>query len=162
MPHMEVALLHAMQQYDRLLDEMLKWQNFPDGEAKKGIAQAERLLRQARVNALSLAPEVPALPLATVMLPPYFRPFYARARLDRQFAALRCVEAVRLYAAAHGGRLPAKLADVKEVPVPPDPYLGRPFVYHVSNGIATLEGPPPDGDQANDRNALRYELTLTN
>jgi hypothetical protein len=162
MPHMQVALLHAMQEYDRLFDELLKWQNFPDPEALKGIKQAERALKQARVNALSLAPEVPALPLAPLLLPPYFRPFYARARLDRQLAALRCVEAIRLYAAAHGGRLPATLADIKEVPVPADPFLGKPFVYRLDKGLATLEASPPDGEEATDRNALRYELTLTN
>jgi hypothetical protein len=162
MPHMQVALLHAMLQYDRLLDEMLKWQNFPDGEALAGVKQAERMVRQARVNALSLAPEVPALPLAPLMMPPYFRCFYVRARLDRQLAALRCVEAIRLYAAAHGGRLPATLADVKEAPVPADPFLGKPFAYRLDKGSATLEDPPPDGEEATDRNALRYELTLTN
>jgi hypothetical protein len=162
MPHMQVALLHAMLQYDRLLDELLKWQNFPDGEALRGVKQAERLVRLAKVNALSLAPEVPALPLAPEILPAYFRPFYARARLNRQLAALRCVEAIRLYAAAHGGRLPPTLADVKEAPVPNDPFLGKPFVYRLDKGSATLEGPPPDREQATDRNALHYELTLTN
>ncbi len=162
MPHMQVALLHAMQQYDRLLDEMLKWQTFPDGEALAGVRQAEGMARQARANALSLAPEVPALPLAPLMLPPYFRSFYARARLDRRLAALRCVEAIRLYAAAHGGKLPARLEDVKEAPVPPDPFLGKPFVYRLDKGLATLEGPPPDREEGNDRNALRYELTLSN
>lgn len=162
MPHLQVALLHAMLQYDRLLDEMLKWQNFPDPDALGGVKQAERVLRQARADALSLAPEVPALPLAPLTLPPYFRPFYARARLDRQLAALRCVEAVRLYAAAHGGKLPATLAEVQEAPVPSDPFLGKPFVYRLDKGHATLEGPPPEREEANVRNALRYELTLTN
>jgi hypothetical protein len=161
MPHMQVALLHAMEQYDRLLDEFLKWQNFPDPEALQGIKQAERVLRQARANALSLAPEVPALPLAPLIMAPYYRPFFARARLDRQFAALRCVEAVRLYAAAHGGKWPPTLGAIKEVPVPPDPHTGKPFVYRVGKGSATLEGPPPDGEEATERNALRYELTLT-
>jgi hypothetical protein len=162
MPHMQVALLHAMMEHDRLLDEMLKWQNFPDTSARQGIRQAERALRQARGKSLSLAPDVPALPLAFVSLPPYFRPFYARARLDRQLAALRCVEAIRLYAAAHGGRLPPTLDAIQEVPVPNDPFLGKPFVYRLDKGAATLEAPPPDGEEATDRNALRFELTLTN
>jgi hypothetical protein len=162
MPHMQVALLHAMQEFDRLLDEMLKWQNFADREALKGVREAERVLRQARVKALSLAPKVPALPLAFVSLPPFFRPFYSRARLDRQLAALRCVEAIRLYAAAHGGKLPPTLDAIKEVPVPTDPFLGKPFVYRLDKGAATLEAPPPDGEKATERNSLRYELTLTN
>ena len=76
-------------------------------------------------------------------------------------AALRCVEAIRLYAAAHNGRLPTTLDDVKEAPVPNDPHTGKQFLYHVGNGLATLEGPPPAGEEATDRNALRFELTLT-
>jgi hypothetical protein len=52
------------------------------------------------------------------------------------------------------------LEDVKEAPVPSDPYLGKPFVYRLGNGVATLEGPPPDGEAANAGNALTYELVL--
>ena len=74
--------------------------------------------------------------------------------------ALRCVEAVRLYAAGHGGKLPPKLADVKEVPVPHDPVTGKPFEYKVSGDRATLFGPSPVGDPRDGGYALTYELTL--
>jgi hypothetical protein len=160
MPHMEVALLHAMQQFDRLFDEALKWQSFPYTEARKGMEEAARVARAARAKVLSAASDVPALPLATFFLPAVQKVFAARARIDRRLAALRCVEAIRLYTAAHGGKLPATLADVKEVPVPADPYLGKPFAYRVRDGVATLEGPPPAGEKANAGNALKYELTV--
>jgi hypothetical protein len=161
MPHMEVALLHSLQQYDRFLDETHKWRTFPYVEAKQGLDQADRMLREARAKVLSPSSDVPALPLAVFFLPAVNKVFAAQARVDRRIAALRCVEAVRLYAAAHGGRLPAALADIKEVPVPPDPYTGKPFAYRVGNGVATLEGPPPPGEAANAGNTLVYELTLT-
>jgi hypothetical protein len=106
------------------------------------------------------AADAPALPLAALLLPAVQKVFTARARTDRRFAALRCVEAVRLYAAAHGGKLPASLADVKEVPVPDDPVTGKPFAYRVREGVATLEGPPPDGEQAYVGNTLKYELVV--
>ncbi len=160
MPHMQVALMHAMQQYDRLFDEMLKWQTFPYAEAIRGMEQAERKVREARAKMLSASGDVPALPLAPLFLPAIRRAWSAHARLDRRLAALRCVEAVRLYAAAHGGKLPARLADIKEVPVPADPYTGKPFAYRLASGIATLEGPPPAGEAPNAGNALRYELTV--
>jgi hypothetical protein len=160
MPRMEVALLHATLQYDRLFDEALKWQTFPYPEARKGMEQAEREARQARAKVLSPAGDVPALPLATLFLPAVQKVFAARARIDRRFAALRCVEAVRLYAAAHGGKLPPTLSAITEVPVPSDPYLGKPFAYRVRSGVATLEGPPPPGEKANAGNSLVYELTL--
>jgi hypothetical protein len=160
MPHMEVALLHSMRQFDRFLDETHKWRTFPYVEAKKGVEQTDRMLREARTKMLSPASDVPALPLAVFFLPAVNKVLAAHARLDRRLAALRCVEAVRLYAAAHGGKLPARLEDVKEAPVPSDPYLGKPFVYRLGNGVATLEGPPPDGEAANAGNALTYELVL--
>ena len=159
MPHMQVALLHAMQQYDRLYDEMLKWQTFPYADALAGMQQAERGVREARAKVLSASSDVPALPLATLFLPAIRRAWAAHVRIDRRLAALRCVEAIRLYAAAHGGKLPATLGDIKEVPVPPDPYTGKPFVYRPGKGTATLEGPPV-GEKANPGNALRYELTV--
>jgi hypothetical protein len=160
MPHMQVALMHAMQQYDRLFDEMLKWQTFPYAEAIQGMEQAERRVREAQAKVLSPSGDVPALPLATLFLPAIRRAWSAHARIDRRLAALRCVEAIRLYAAAHGGKLPRALADVKEVPVPPDPYTGKPFAYRLADGVATLEGPPPAGEKANPANALVYELVV--
>jgi hypothetical protein len=160
MPHLQVALLHSLQQYDRLLDEMLKWRNFPYVEAMKGLDQAERMLKEAKAKSMSPSGEVPAIPLAPLLLPAVKKVFGAHARINRRLAALRCVEAIRLYAAAHGGRLPARLEDVKEVPVPSDPYLGKPFAYRLGNGVATLEGPPPAGEAPNAGNALVYELTL--
>jgi hypothetical protein len=160
MPHMEVALLHSLQQYDRLYDEALKWQTFPYPEARKGLEGADRVVREARAKVLSASGDVPALPLATLFLPAVQKVFAARARTDRRFAALRCVEAVRLYAAEHGGKLPPKLGDVKAVPVPDDPVTGKPFVYRLGKDMATLEGPPPPGEKANPGNALKYELVV--
>jgi hypothetical protein len=160
MPHVQVALLHSMLQYDRLYDEMLKWQTFPYAEAKKGLDEADRMVREARAQFLSPAGDAPALPLATLFLPAVRKVWGAHARTVRRFAALRCVEAIRLYAAAHGGRLPARLEEIKEVPVPADPYLGKPFVYRLGNGVATLEGPPPAGEKPNTGNALKYELVV--
>jgi hypothetical protein len=160
MPHMEVALLHAAQQYDRLYDEALKWQTFPYPEARKGLEQAKRAALKARTLGLLPAADAPALPLATLFVPATQKVWAARARTDRRFAALRCVEAVRLYAAEHGGKLPGKLEDIKDVPVPADPYTGKPFTYRLAGAAATLEGPPPPGERANASNALKYELVV--
>jgi thiol-disulfide isomerase/thioredoxin len=67
------------------------------------------------------------------------------AEVDRRVAALRTVEAVRLQAAAHGGRMPASLDAVDIVPVPLDPMTGRPFQCDSDGHTATLvrEGPAP-------------------
>ena len=41
-----------------------------------------------------------------------------RFRAERRMAALRIVESIRMYAAAHGGNLPARLDDLTEAPAP--------------------------------------------
>ena len=56
------------------------------------------------------------------------------------------VEALRLYAAAHEGALPAKLTDVS-VPLPVDPFTGQPFRYELIDGTAHLRGSPPKGEE---------------
>ena len=43
------------------------------------------------------------------------------------------------------GRLPESLADIKEVPVPNDPYTGNPFQYQVQGNTATITAGPPAG-----------------
>ncbi len=79
-------------------------------------------------------------------------------RLDRNVAALQCVEALRLYAAAHDGKFPKELSSITEVPVPNDPVTKKPFVYHCTGPNAVLEAPAPKG--ATERDAIRYELKL--
>src|SRR5262249_12962990 len=54
---------------------------------------------------------------------------------------------------------PAALGEVTEVPVPLDPLTGKPFVYRLAGGKATLYGPPPAGEQPGPSNSLSYELT---
>ncbi len=98
------------------------------------------------------------LPLLQVV-PAVDRVALARARLERKFAGLRCVEAVRLYAAAHDGKLPGTLEEIKDVPVPSDPLTGRPFAYAVRDGRAVLTAPAPVGEPSAE-NAWRYELTI--
>ena len=67
-------------------------------------------------------------------------------RLDQRIALLRHVEALRLYAAEHDGTLPAKLSEIS-VPLPDDPFTGKPFRYEVAGDTAHLRGSPPLGEE---------------
>ena len=82
-----------------------------------------------------------------------------QARLDQRFALLRCVEALRLYAADHGGKLPAKLADMP-VPVPDDPMTGRPFLYQLEGTTAHLRGTPPPSMAKDAYYRIHYQVTI--
>jgi len=83
----------------------------------------------------------------------------AQGRLEQRIALLRHVEAIRMYAADHGGKLPEKLADAG-VPLPPDPFTGQPFRYEVKDGTAHLRGTPPKGYEKIAPFNLHYEITI--
>ena len=66
-----------------------------------------------------------------------------------------------MYAAAHDGKLPDKLDDVTEVPIPNDPGTDRPFEYSRGDGdTAKLVSLVP-GDPLHN-NGLRYRVTIRN
>jgi hypothetical protein len=133
---------------------VFKWLGQPYPVALAGMARSENRLDEMNRGAPGLAA------VFTLMVPRLSKAYLSEARTERRFAALRVVEALRLYAAAHEGRLPARLADVTEVVVPDDPVTGRPFEYTREAGRAVLVGPAPTGSQPSQSNALRYELTL--
>ena len=102
----------------------------------------------------------PGLSLPGLLLPAVHKVTEASAKLDRRICALRCVEAIRLYAAVHDGQLPARLAAITEVPMPDDPMTGRAFQYELAGGTATLTASPPGRDQPYAFNSFKYEITI--
>ncbi|OHB67865.1 MAG: hypothetical protein A2Y77_01900 [Planctomycetes bacterium RBG_13_62_9] len=80
--------------------------------------------------------------------------------LERDLSVLQCIEAIRSYAASHGGQLPQTLADITEVSVPKDPINGAVFRYTRTGSTAVLESPAPPG--GNERDAVRYEIIVKN
>ena len=64
---------------------------------------------------------------------------FAFARTERQAAAFRCIEALRMYIADHHGELPATLDEIKEVPIPLNPATGKAFPYHLEGKTAVLD-----------------------
>jgi hypothetical protein len=152
LPTLQVVLIHSLHQYRRLQDDLFKWCGLPYWEARQGIEQADQRIRQAR-RRLEGLPFIDALPALQKVAS-------AAVRTDRRIAALRCVEAIRLYAAAHDGKLPATLDGLTDVPIPLDPATGKAFIYRTAGERATLSAPPPPGEQANLSNSFHYELTL--
>jgi hypothetical protein len=72
------------------------------------------------------------------LMPDVIKVRQAQGRLEQRIALLRHVEALRLYAAAHDGKLPEKLADFP-VPLPDDPFTGKPFRYEAEGATAHLQ-----------------------
>jgi hypothetical protein len=155
LPVTQVALMYAVADYDRYMDEMLKLARLPYWQTARRFHELENKLKAAKAGDL-LSPGM----LAQLLLPAVQKATFAYARTERQLAALRCVEALRLYAAAHDGKLPAALEDITEVPIPIDAVTGNPFEYKVQGNTAHLRAGPPAGEQPHVGNAIHYEITL--
>lgn len=152
LPVIQVALMHSLAMFDVMYDDFYRWTNLPYWEARPGLLRAEKDLANSKRKIV----QVGGVPLAEWLMPAIHKVLYARVRVDRRIAALRCVEALRLHAAAKNGQFPAKLADVKIAPIPIDPVTGKNFEYRLEDYRALLIGP----DIAGERTGIRYELTL--
>ena len=148
MPVARVVALDTLQTYERLRDDTFKSFGLPYWQARNGLDQARRRL-QAH---LAKRPEI--IPAVGILLPAASAARTALARKERQTALLRLLEALRIHAAAHEGRLPQKLGDLTEVPLPNDPYTGEPFRYRLEGDHALVEGPPMPG------RLLRLEIRM--
>jgi hypothetical protein len=135
MPVPKVILLYTMQTYEELRDETFKWLTLPYPEARAGMAQAERKLKESVADGREI------IPIAGMLLPAVLACKEAETRMNRDLAALEVLEAIRLYAADHDGKLPDNLKDITEVPVPFDPFRGEPFIYIRTGDSARLESP---------------------
>jgi hypothetical protein len=98
------------------------------------------------------------LPPLAVFIPAIARARLQFARLDREIALLRTIEALRDYAARHEGQPPAALDEMKDLPLPIDPVTGRGFEYHHNGRTVILRAPPQPG--GNTSEGKRYELTF--
>jgi hypothetical protein len=119
MSHAEVAVRGVFHAYQAQCHQMAKWCRVPYWQAEAGI-------EQARAEAEELG-QVGLLPLAqgdAQGTPADLRHGYSAAtRLQRHLAGLRCVEAIRLYAAEHY-EAPKRADETAGRPAPVNPFTG--------------------------------------
>jgi hypothetical protein len=144
-PADQVILLDERREYEVRRDDLMKVAPLSTWQALELMSQ----VRPTREQGL----------FANLLLPALYKVRVAQGRLEQRLALLRHVEALRLYAAEHDGKLPAKLADCT-VPLPDDPFTGKPFRYEVSGSTAHLRGTPPAGQEKNPGNNVHYEVTI--
>ncbi len=82
-----------------------------------------------------------------------------RGRLDQRIGLLRLVEALRLHAAENDGTLPTKLSEIS-LPLPLDPFTGKPFRYEAAGNTAHLRGTPPPGMEEDASYNVHYEVII--
>ena len=133
----ETAVRAIFEEHRNQCDELTKLHRVPYWQAKPGI---ERIVDQTRrlLGETGLPQEAGRL---TLGLPAYglhhYQPSATRTR--RYVAGLRVVEAIRLYAAEHDGKLPQRLEDITEVPVPVNPMTGKLFKYRAEERYVILD-----------------------
>ena len=150
MPSLQVVLLYSLDEYQRMTDGILKLQSLPYREARPFLTQWQQEMRQTAMHSKTIP--------FTAQIGSYEYALGARARVERKIDLLRTIEALRMYAAAHG-QWPATLEEIKEVPLPLDCYTGKPFSYRREGDKAYLLAAPPKPQMYVDEKAS-YELTL--
>jgi hypothetical protein len=143
-PSEQVILLDEKRECEERMDDSLKVLNLP-------AWQAEALAPQLNVK----KPRA----LFDLFVPPPLNMRRAQGRVEQKVALLRHVEALRLYAAEHKGALPAKLSELT-VPLPVDPFSGKPIRYEAEGNTAHLRGTPPTGYEKSAPYNLHYEVTI--
>lgn len=140
----QVIFLNEKLEYEILRDDITKFSALPTWEA---IPRMDAVF-SGRSQALF-----------GLFLPGLNKIRRAQGRLEQRLALLRHVEAIRMYAAAHGGKVPEKLADI-DAPLPVDSFTGKPFRYEVIDGVAHVRGSAPKGDEKNPAYNLHYEIII--
>src|SRR5262249_31207677 len=100
-PTDQVLLLDAKLDYEVHRDEAMKLLNLRTWNTKEMLTAVEEAQKKAKDKSLFY-----------FLIPSVFKVRQAQGRLEQRIGLLRHVEAIRMYAAEHGGKLPEKLADI--------------------------------------------------
>lgn len=143
LPVTQVVFLAMRRLYEQVRDESFKLQYLPSPQ-RAGFSpyQAEKAAKD-KYGWISV--------LNNLFLPAVQAAGSARDRLQQHLALLQTVEALRDHMAAHDGRLPEQLSELR-LPAPNDPVTLQPFEYIYEAGRAKLS--------AAVSNVIKYELVL--
>jgi hypothetical protein len=132
MPVAQVMVCYTIDTFNEFRDDTFKWLSLPYWQAHEGMQAADRrLAREGREREI--------IPIASLLLPAVAAAKTAETRVERRIALLRAIEALRMYAATHGGKLPKRLDDATATPPPIDPFTGKIIDCKISRDLAVLE-----------------------
>lgn len=138
MPVGQVVAIHMVRTVRGISDEFAKGANLPTHEREEFYRLLDDRMKK---EGLAGPGSQELIPLASLLMPAVGQALSAQTRLERDFAALRTLEAIRAHL-AESGSLPEQLSDITVVPVPVNPVTNEPFEYRLADGQATLEVPP--------------------
>lgn len=146
-PTAQTVFLAIVRYYDEARDGYFKWSHLPFWQSEA----ATRGFRFDEFVPISVDRAGWIAAPAAMLLPAISAVHRATARIDQQVALVQTVEAIRMYGANHGGKLPPSL-DALPVPAPPEPFTGKPLDYRFHDDHAVLTGHEMPG--------LQYRLVL--
>ncbi|MGN6544003.1 MAG: hypothetical protein ACTHK7_03065 [Aureliella sp.] len=126
MPPTRALLIDTHRELRRWADELEKVSLLPYALSNDLSEQAMR--RLDRWTAENRYQSV-AASIASLLFPGYDGLRRAVARVEFQRHRLMVVEALRMHAAAHQGKLPKRLDELEPAPAPLNPFTNRPFDY---------------------------------
>lgn len=153
MPVGQVLSLYSTRAYQIMADSLEKAWYVPLEDAAAWERMADEYFDE---NKFGRGENRELLPVATLLLPAVQAVRSAGVRLERDFAAIQTIEALRMHAARNDGKWPQRLSDVTCVPVPDNPVTGQPFMYELEGETAVLTLPKSDGVHVK----RRFELTI--
>jgi hypothetical protein len=140
MPQVVVVSEFLAARFAQRRDEVLKWMFVPywqgHGKVEEVTKRLGELKKERGIDSN----------LFGLLMPGILKTYEAWGRMDLQLAGLRCAEAIRLYAATHGGKAPSRLVEISELPLPLDPLTGKSmegWYKREADGAGVLEVPPP-------------------
>lgn len=155
MPNAQAVLLRTVYRHRDQWDDQVKLFSLPVHKALPEMEKVDQQIKKAKADAKGDA----IFAVMSLLYPAVQKVHFSHARLERRVAQLRALEAVRLQIAFDGGKVPAALADVTVVPVPDDPFTGKPFGYAATEGGFTLTAPRLKRDEPNMGEHV-YEVTV--
>jgi len=147
-----VLLLYIVGTCDEDWDDFYRAAYLPYPQARPFFEAANKPRREA--------PHTEGHALSRSLISDLNKVMSRQTALERALAVQRVIEALQLYAAVHDGKLPDKLDDVINVPIPNDPGTDRPFEYSHDGDTATPVSLVPNDPVHN--NGLRYRGTIRN
>lgn len=143
-PGLQIVLIDAAQELRRAADEVGKGHLLPVSLGQQVSVREEKefknWLKKNRPNSIAAV-------IAGLLYPAVRQAKEAETRSAMTFNRLLTLEAIRMHAAEHNGKLPDTIEELSPVPAFPDPYSGDQFGYSVEligdKNIVTLRSAGP-------------------
>ncbi|MEI7458953.1 MAG: hypothetical protein WCK15_06065 [Pirellula sp.] len=127
-PDAQVFFLAMKYHFEQTRDELFKWMSVAPHEGSQQIEAIEKKNFDRTQPAFTRLSEFLTAGQAVRSI---------QARSLHHILLIQAVEGIRLYGAAHDGKLPESLADLP-YPLPPDPASGQPLLYSKKADSATI------------------------